>query len=109
MGAGGDSIDGRVPRLELVGIEKSFGALQALRGADVTAHAGEIVGLCGDNGAGKSTLVKILAGLHPHGSYRGELRVDGEVQRLTCPADARRAGVAVVHPQSMLVPQLSVA
>jgi serine/threonine protein kinase/ABC-type branched-subunit amino acid transport system ATPase component len=95
--------------LELVGIEKSFGKVQALRGAHLTAHAGEIVGLCGDNGAGKSTLVKILAGVYAYGSYRGELRIDGRPQKLTCPADTQRAGIAVVHQHSMLVPQLSVA
>ena len=97
------------PLLELVGIEKSFGRQQALRGAHLSAHAGEIVGLCGDNGAGKSTLVKILAGVHPYGSYRGQLLIDGKLQRLSSPADTRRAGIAVVHQHSMLVPQLSVA
>jgi len=95
--------------LQLVGIEKSFGPLQVLKRADLSAHPAEIAGLYGDSGAGKSTLVKILAGVYPHGSYRGQLVLDGEVQRLTSPADARRAGIAVVHQQSMLVPQLSVA
>jgi ABC-type multidrug transport system ATPase subunit/predicted Ser/Thr protein kinase len=97
------------PLLQLVGIEKSFGRIEALRGASLTVHAGEIVGLCGDNGAGKSTLVKILAGVHASGSYRGQLLVDGKVQKLTGPADAQRAGIAVIHQHSMLVPQLSVA
>src|SRR5438552_19114718 len=84
------------PLLELVGIEKSFGRVQALRGAHLTAHAGEIVGLCGENGAGKSTLVKILAGVHAYGSYSGQLLIDGKPQKLTCPADTQRAGIAVV-------------
>jgi len=97
------------PLLQLIGIEKSFGRIHALRGAHLTAHVGEIVGLCGDNGAGKSTLVKILAGVHAYGSYRGQLLIDGKPQKLTCPADTRRAGIAVVHQHSMLVPQLSVA
>ncbi|HMJ52524.1 MAG TPA: protein kinase [Polyangiaceae bacterium] len=97
------------PRLELVGIEKSLTGGHALRGAHLTARAGEIVGLCGEAGAGKSTLVKILAGVHPHGTYRGEVVVDGRPLRLTCPADARRACIAVVHQKIMLVPELSVA
>jgi ABC-type multidrug transport system ATPase subunit len=99
----------RAERLALVGIEKSFGSLSVLRGAELTARAGEIVGLCGDHGAGKSTLVKILAGVHAHGSFRGEVQLDGATVRLSCPADARRAGIEVVHSQSVLVPQLSVA
>jgi serine/threonine protein kinase/ABC-type arginine transport system ATPase subunit len=97
------------PRLQLVGIEKRFGPIVALKQAHLSAHAGEIVGLCGDSGAGKSTLVKILAGVYPHGSYRGQVFVDGNVQRLASPVDTRRAGIAVVHQQSMAVPQLSVA
>jgi serine/threonine-protein kinase len=97
------------PLLQLIGIEMSFGPVVALKQASLTAHAGEIVGLCGDSGAGKSTLVKILAGVHPYGSYRGQLLVDGKTQRLASPADTRRAGIAVVHQQTMLVPQLSVA
>ena len=56
------------PLLELVGIEKGLAGGHALRGAHLTARAGEIVGLCGEAGAGKSTLVKILAGVHPHGT-----------------------------------------
>jgi len=97
------------PLLQLVGIEKSLTGGHALRGANLTARAGEIVGLCGENGAGKSTLVKILAGVHPHGTYRGEVVLGARTLRLTCPADARRAGIAVVHQKIMLVPELSVA
>jgi eukaryotic-like serine/threonine-protein kinase len=97
------------PLLQLTGIEKSLSGGHALRGANLTARAGEIVGLCGENGAGKSTLVKILAGVHPHGTYRGEVVLGGRSLRLTCPADARRAGIAVVHQKIMLVPGLSVA
>jgi ABC-type multidrug transport system ATPase subunit len=97
------------PRLELVAIDKRFGGVAVLRGAHLTAHAGEIVGLCGDSGAGKSTLVKILGGVHKHGSYGGEVLIDGVVQRFRSPADTQRAGIAIVHQDSALVPQLSVA
>jgi ABC-type sugar transport system ATPase subunit len=86
-----------VPVLELVGIETSFGGVEALRGADLRVHRGELLGLCGENGGGKSTLVRILEGVHPFGSYRGEVRVSGREQRWTSPADSRRAGVAVIH------------
>jgi serine/threonine-protein kinase len=97
------------PVLELVDVEKRLGGTSALKGASLVAREGEIVGVCGDSGAGKSTIVKILAGVHPFGSYSGEVRLDGKTLRLRSPADATRAGIAVVHQQSMLVPQLSVA
>jgi ABC-type multidrug transport system ATPase subunit len=97
------------PRLELIAIDKRFGGVHALRGASLVAGAGEIVGLCGDSGAGKSTLVKILGGVHRHGSYGGQIIVDGVPQRFRSPADTRRAGIAIVHQRATLVPQLSVA
>jgi ABC-type multidrug transport system ATPase subunit len=95
------------PLLELAGIEKSFGPIGALRGAALTAERGEIVGVCGDSGSGKSTLIGVLGGLHP--GYRGRVLIDGVEQHLKSPADARRAGIAVVHPKPVLVPHLSVA
>ena len=53
------------PLLEAVHLKKSFGAVQALRGATLTCRAGEVTALVGDNGAGKSTLIKCIAGIHP--------------------------------------------
>jgi ABC-type multidrug transport system ATPase subunit len=97
------------PVLELVAIETSFGGVEALHGAQLSVGGGELVGLCGENGGGKSTLVKILEGVHSHGSYRGEVRVDGREQRWSSTADARRAGVAVIRQKPVLVPRLSVA
>lgn len=95
--------------LELSRISKSYGDVQALRGADLAARRGEIVGLCGEKGAGKSTLVKILAGVISFRNYEGDLLVDGQVQRLSSPSDARRAGIAVVQQTPALVAELSVA
>ena len=96
-------------RLQLVDIEKRFGGVTALARASLDADSGEIVGLCGENGAGKSTLLKVLSGVHPHKSYRGEVRVDGETLALRSTADARARGIAIVHQELMLVPELSVA
>jgi ABC-type sugar transport system ATPase subunit len=102
-------IAGAMPALELVRIEKSFGGVRALRGASMSVRAGEIMGLCGENGAGKSTLLKVLAGVHGFGSYTGDVIVGGQVQKLNRPIDARHVGIAVVHQELMLVPELTVA
>jgi len=95
--------------LRMIDIDKRFAGVHALRGASLDAQPGEIVGLCGENGAGKSTLLKVLAGIHPFGSYAGDVVVGGGVQRFAGPADARRAGIAVVHQELTLVPELTVA
>jgi D-xylose transport system ATP-binding protein len=95
--------------LELANIEKSFGGVRALRGANLSVRAGEIMGLCGENGAGKSTLLKVLGGAYAFGTYTGDVSVDGRVRKLRGPVDARNAGVAVVHQELMLVPELTVA
>jgi ABC-type sugar transport system ATPase subunit len=97
------------PALALVGIVKSFGGVQALRGASLSADAGEIHAVCGENGAGKSTILKVLTGVHPYGSYEGSVRVLGEERRFKGTADAQAAGVAIVHQELMLVPEMTVA
>ncbi len=99
----------RSPVLEMIDIDKRFGGVHALDRASLTAYEGEILGLCGENGAGKSTILKILSGVYPAGSYSGDVRVRGQVQRLRGTADAQRAGIAMVHQELMLVPELSVA
>jgi D-xylose transport system ATP-binding protein len=95
--------------LELSNIDKSFGGVHALRGASLSACAGEIHALCGENGAGKSTLLKILSGVYSCQTYDGSVRVQGELRRFETPRDAERAGIAIVHQELMLVPELSVA
>ena len=95
--------------LELVAIDKSFGGVHALRGADLAARPGEILGLCGENGAGKSTILKILSGVYPATSYGGTVKVRGEARRFMTTRDAEHAGIAIVHQELMLVPELSVA
>ena len=91
--------------LELTGISKNFGAIQALQGVDMSINPGEAVGLMGDNGAGKSTLVKIVAGNFPQSS--GTIRVDGKVTHFHRPVDARNAGIEVVYQDLALADNLT--
>lgn len=98
---------GRSPILELQEITKSFGGVEALRGVDFALYAGEIHGLVGENGAGKSTLMKIIAGVHPE--FSGRLLLDGREIRFRSARDAHAAGIAMVHQELSVAPDLSVA
>jgi ribose transport system ATP-binding protein len=98
---------GRSPILELQEITKSFGGVEALRGVDFALYAGEIHGLVGENGAGKSTLMKIIAGVHPE--FSGRLLLDGRETRFRSARDAHAAGIAMVHQELSVAPDLSVA
>ena len=96
----------RAPILELRGIEKRFGAVQALSGVDLEVFPGEVVALVGDNGAGKSTLIKTIAGIFPPGG--GEMRFAGQPVTLRGPKDASRLGIATVYQDLALCDNLDV-
>ncbi|MBB4684331.1 sugar ABC transporter ATP-binding protein [Amycolatopsis jiangsuensis] len=93
--------------VELAGVGKTYGGVRALRSVDFTVREGEVHALLGENGAGKSTLLKILSGEVAAGA--GVVRIGGQPVRFSRPADARRAGVAMIHQELDLVPALSVA
>ncbi|WP_226829818.1 ATP-binding cassette domain-containing protein [Brevibacterium aurantiacum] len=97
---------GAEPVLELRGINKRFGAVQALTDINLTIGRGEVVGLVGDNGAGKSTLVKVIAGVH--GADEGEIILGGRSQKFAAPKDAQKAGVATVFQDLSLCENLDV-
>src|SRR5438270_2292079 len=97
----------RVPLLEMRGIRKRFGELQALAGVDLVVNEGEIHALVGENGAGKTTLMNILYGLyHPDA---GTIRFKGNDVRISGPRDAIALGIGMIHQHFMLVPPLTVA
>src|SRR5688500_9882554 len=91
------------------GLTKRFPGIIALRDVNFDLRAGEIHAICGENGAGQSTLIKLLAGIHPHGSYEGELRGAGNVAECRRIRDAETAGIAVITQEFALVDELSVA
>jgi rhamnose transport system ATP-binding protein len=94
------------PLLEVGGVWKSFGGVQAVIDASLSLGTGRVYGLAGENGAGKSTLGKIIAGvLSPD---QGELFLDGEPVRFRAPRDALAAGIAVITQEIALVPKASV-
>jgi len=95
------------PRMQLSGISKRFGATAALSDVTLELAAGEVHALVGENGAGKSTLVKTIAGVHQPDA--GDIRLDGERITIPSPAAARALGIAVVHQEPRLFPDLSVA
>jgi D-xylose transport system ATP-binding protein len=92
--------------LELKGVTKRFGAVEALTDVDFEVHAGEVVALVGDNGAGKSTLIKAIAGIQPGDEY--EATWNGEEVHLNTPQDAARLGIATVYQDLALSDNLDV-
>ena len=93
--------------LEAKGVSKSFAGVTALRDVDFDLKSGEVHALMGENGAGKITLMKILAGVHV--DYEGDDPVEGAPVRFAGVQDAERAGVAIIHQELNLVPELTAA
>jgi D-xylose transport system ATP-binding protein len=105
-GASGSQVQGATPVVSLQGIDKRFGAVQALTDVNLDAHAGEVVALVGDNGAGKSTLVKVLAGVGP--PTEGKIFFSGKEVTVARPQDAVALGVATVYQDLALCDNLDV-
>jgi simple sugar transport system ATP-binding protein len=93
--------------LEIAGLSKNFGAIEALKDVSLAVGPGEVVGLMGDNGAGKSTLVKMIAGNFPPSA--GEIRIDGRVMHFHNPVDARGKGIEIVYQDLALCDNLTAA
>jgi D-xylose transport system ATP-binding protein len=94
------------PILEMRGISKRFGAVQALAEADFEVYLGEVVGLVGDNGAGKSTLIKIIAGVYRPDA--GQYIFEGREVSVNTPKDATDLGIETVYQDLALCDNLDV-
>ena len=93
--------------LEIRSVSKSFSGVRVLKDVSFTITQGEVHALMGENGAGKSTLMKILSGVYPE--YEGALLLDGQPLKLHGPRDAQQHGIAIIHQELSLIPELSVA
>ena len=98
-------MDERTPALQVTDLTKTFPGVQALVDVSFAAYAGEVHTLLGENGAGKSTLLKTVFGVQRPDS--GEIRVDGTPVSFTRPSEAMAVGIAMVHQELSLVPQLT--
>lgn len=95
------------PVLQAVAVTKAYGGTHALKGVDFAVRPGQITALIGENGAGKSTLMKILAGVEQPSS--GQILLDGEPVSFSGPTEALAHGVAIIHQELNLCPNLSIA
>jgi simple sugar transport system ATP-binding protein len=95
------------PIVEMRGIDKAFGAVQALRRVNLRLMPEEILGLVGDNAAGKSTLMKILTGAYPRDA--GEILIDGRPTHFRSPHDSRDAGIEMIYQDFALCGNMDVA
>src|SRR3954466_14571479 len=94
------------PLIEMKDVGKTYGAIRALKGINLTVRAGEVACVLGDNGAGKSTLIKIISGLHPHNE--GELLVDGKSVSFSSPRESLAHGIATVYQDLAVVSLMEV-
>lgn len=102
----GETAQQSIPRLQLRGINKSFGGVRALKNVDFEVYAGEVVGLVGDNGAGKSTLIKTMSGAYV--PDEGEILIDGQPVTIANPQDSTRLGIETVYQDLALCDNLDV-
>jgi len=95
--------------LEMRGITKTFPGVKALQDVNLKVRRGEIHAICGENGAGKSTLMKVLSGVYPHGTYEGDIVLDGKVVEFNDIKSSEERGIVIIHQELALSPFLSIA
>ncbi|ANU12070.1 ABC transporter ATP-binding protein [Planococcus antarcticus DSM 14505] len=94
--------------LEMNNITKEFPGVKALSDVSFKVEKGEIHCLIGENGAGKSTLMKVLSGVYPYGTYKGDIVFEGDVQQFNEINDSVRAGIGIIYQELALFPDLTV-
>ncbi|MET9082231.1 multiple monosaccharide ABC transporter ATP-binding protein [Streptomyces sp. NPDC004237] len=97
------------PVLEMRSIVKTFPGVKALSDVTLTVRQGEVHAICGENGAGKSTLMKVLSGVHPHGTYEGDILFEGELCKFGDIRASEQRGIVIIHQELALSPYLSLA
>lgn len=94
--------------LEMRDISKEFYGIYALKNVSFNVKRGEIHALIGENGAGKSTLMKILSGVHPYGSYTGEVMVKGKACQFFHVRDAEKAGISIIYQELNMISEMDI-
>jgi ABC-type sugar transport system ATPase subunit len=102
----GTTLTDDMPLLQLKGVGKAFGPVQALAGVDLDIPAGQVTALAGDNGAGKTTLIKCIAGIWQPSS--GQMLWKGKPVQLHTPKDASKLGIAAVYQDLALCDNLDI-
>ncbi|WIB76727.1 sugar ABC transporter ATP-binding protein [Curtobacterium sp. MCPF17_002] len=95
--------------LEMRDITKTFPGVKALQCVSIAVERGQVHAICGENGAGKSTLMKVLSGVYPHGTFDGEILLDGAPVQFGDINDSEASGVVIIHQELALSPFLSIA
>ena len=94
--------------LELQNITKVFPGVKALSEVSFKVQRGHVHALVGENGAGKSTLIKVICGVYPYGTYEGTVKFDGQDCKFKSIRDVEKAGIACIHQEMNLIPDMSV-
>lgn len=92
----------------MVSITKEFPGVKALDNVNITIKTGEIHAIVGENGAGKSTLMNVLSGIHPYGTYSGDILFDGNLCKHQGIRDSEKLGIVIIHQELALIPYLSI-
>lgn len=94
--------------LEMRNITKTFPGVKALDNVNLKVRRGEVHSLCGENGAGKSTLMKVLSGIHPYGTYEGDIIFNGKTCTYKTVKDSEQDGIVIINQELALSPYLSI-
>ena len=95
--------------LQMQGITKTFPGVRALDNVTLEVHRGSIHAICGENGAGKSTLMKVLSAVYPYGTYEGHIIYMGKEMAFKNIKESENAGIAIIHQELTMIPELSVS